>query len=84
MEFLGTYFLWFLVASVVAAVVAIVLQLRNMKNFHKDFFKKAEEGDPFSSMFSKFLPVAIAALTAGVSFVLFVVGVIVNLINQTP
>lgn len=85
MTFLATYCFVFLTLAVALVIVAIVLQVRNMKNFHEgalDAMSRTLSGDDskgaFGGFFGKFIPVAICMLLASVSFILFIVGVIAH------
>ncbi len=80
MDFLIANFGWFLVASLVLTGVAGVLQLRNMRNLHKNFMSDSG-GDPFKTMFSGFLPVMVAGLLATGSFGAGVIGLVVYLVK---
>lgn len=77
MEFLATNFLWFLSSTVVFAVLFVVSAAWKFNKFHnqsKAFMDGGEMPNPFSGA----LPITICAIGAGVSFLLFVVGVIAN------
>jgi hypothetical protein len=73
-DFIVSNVLWFLAAAVVFALVAIVLQVRNIckvtKMEYYNFEKQAR------GMILGFIPVAICGLGAAACFVLFIIGVI--------
>ena len=78
MAFLASYCFVFLAVAVLLAITGIGLQLRNMGQMSKMLDSML---DGKSNFFMKFLPVASCMLLAGVSFLLFIIGVVASFIN---
>lgn len=76
---LASLWLLFLIIAVLSTAIALTLQLRNMMKLASGGI--LNETNPFAGFFKGFIPVMIFGLAGTVSWILFFIAVLANLVG---